>query len=82
MVSPLTLRFRRDRRQVSVFSAASGLKSAQFDQKTDSSVVESDTSVAAGLNSGQSNRKRNFMKSDAIFKKNFTAEHAEIAEII
>jgi len=24
----------------------------------------------------------NFMKSDAIFKKNFTAEHAEIAEII
>jgi hypothetical protein len=32
-VSPLTLRFRRDRRQVSVFSAAAGLKSDQFDRK-------------------------------------------------
>ncbi len=42
-VSPLTLRFRRDRRQVSGFSAASGLKSGQFDPKTDSSLVESDT---------------------------------------
>jgi hypothetical protein len=31
--------------QVSVFSAASGLKSGQFDRKTDSSVVESDTRV-------------------------------------
>ena len=27
------------------FSAASGLKSGQFDQKTDSNVVESDTRV-------------------------------------
>jgi hypothetical protein len=29
--------------KVSVFSAASGLKGGQFDRKTDSSVVESDT---------------------------------------
>ena len=31
--------------RVSVFSAAYGLKSGQFDQKTDSSVVELDTRI-------------------------------------
>ena len=31
--------------QVSVFSVAAGLKSGQFDQKTDSSVAESDTRI-------------------------------------
>ena len=39
---PLPLRFRRDLRQVSVFSPAAGLKSGQFNQKTNSGLAESD----------------------------------------
>jgi len=35
-VSPLMLRFRRDRRQVSVFSSAAGLKSGQFNRERNS----------------------------------------------
>jgi hypothetical protein len=38
-------RYNSSRFQVSGFSAAVGLKSGQFDQKTDSSVVESDMSI-------------------------------------
>jgi len=38
------------------------LKRGQFDQKTDSSVVESDTSAASGQNNGQPDQKRNVKK--------------------
>jgi len=59
-VSPLTLRFRRDRRQVSVFSPAAGQKKRPVKSKKklcQFGVVSYERRL--GLKSGQSNQKRN-----------------------
>ena len=46
--------------KVSLFSAASGRRDDHFDQKTDYSFAESDTSAATGQKNGQSDQIRNF----------------------
>jgi hypothetical protein len=94
--SPLPLRFRRDLRQGSTFSAASDRRSGQFDRKTDASVAESDTRVRdkdkieEPNRAGCSNALRNsstqpetpfFYKTQTVFPRYKKGIHLEFQEL-